>query len=243
MDSLRGTAIVMMIVFHFLYDLNYFAGKSFVLTSGFWLVFARITASIFLLLVGISLTLSFSRAKENKTKKQLLGRYLKRGVKIFSWGLLITLITFIFLREGFVIFGILHLIGISIILAYPLLKHKYLNLLLGAVFITAGLFLRNFTFDFKWLLWLGFTPRELYSFDYFPVLPWFGLVLVGIFIGNALYMNSRRGFRIPDLSGFPAVKSLAFLGRRSLLIYLLHEPAIVIVLYLSGAMPAGALLG
>ena len=119
-DFLRGLAIIMMILFHLLYDLDYFGNYTLNVHAGFWLYFARATATIFLLLVGISLTLSFSRAtKIKKAGNTLYLKYLKRGLKIVSWGFVITLTTWIFLREGFVVFGILHLIGISIILAYP----------------------------------------------------------------------------------------------------------------------------
>jgi len=77
-DFLRGLAIIMMILFHLLYDLNYFGEYNLNLHSGFWWYFARMTATIFILLVGISLTLSFSRAKkiQNAGKKVALSKNL-----------------------------------------------------------------------------------------------------------------------------------------------------------------------
>ena len=106
-DFLRGVAIIMMIVFHAIFDFTFFSSYEIDLQSGFWWLFARITASIFIFLVGISLTLSYSRKKE-------FSKYLYRGTKIFSWGLVITLVTWIFLSQGFIAFGILHFIGLSI---------------------------------------------------------------------------------------------------------------------------------
>ena len=61
-DFLRGWAIVLMVLFHLAFDLNYFGAQQIELTSGFWFYLARFTASLFLLLVGVSLTLSHSRA-------------------------------------------------------------------------------------------------------------------------------------------------------------------------------------
>ncbi|NIM47536.1 MAG: DUF1624 domain-containing protein, partial [Candidatus Aenigmarchaeota archaeon] len=93
---------------------------------------------------------------------------------------------------------------------------------------------RNFSFDFSWLLWLGFTPKNYYTFDYFPILPWFGITLLGIYFGNLLYKNGKRRFKIKDVSNVSIVKFLTFLGRKSLIIYLVHQPLLVIFLLILG---------
>ena len=234
-DFLRGIAIIMMVLYHLLYNLHYFAQYNVNVYSGFWMYFARTTATIFIFLVGVSLSVSFSRTKKiHKDRNKLFIKYLRRGLKIFSWGLIITLVTRIFLGKAFVIFGILHLIGISIILAYPFLKLRYWNLLIGLICIFLGAYLRGFAFDFYWLSWLGFKPAQFYSVDYFPLLPWFGVVLIGIFFGNLFYSDYSRRFQLVDLSFFSGIKVFCFLGKHSLLIYLLHQPLIIAVLYLFG---------
>lgn len=241
-DFLRGLAIIMMIIFHLLYDLNYFSDYNLNLHSGFWSYFARSTATIFILLVGISLTLSFSRARiTQKAGKGLYIKYIKRGLMIFSWGVIITLITWVFLRQGFVVFGILHLIGISIILSYPFLKLGSWNLLIGIIFISLGMYLKKFTFGFPWLMWLGLMPEHFYTLDYFPIFPWFGVVLIGLFLGNLLYPNYIREFKLWDLSKFSFIRLFCFLGRHSLLIYLIHQPILIILLYLLGIVNIGFL--
>jgi uncharacterized membrane protein len=234
-DSLRGLAIIMMITYHFIFDLTFFGIYSFDVNSGFLWFFARVTAFTFIFLMGVSLTLSSSRAKITG-KRILFKKYLKRGLKIFSLGLLITLATWIFIPQGFIIFGVLHFIGLSIILAYPFLKHKYLNLFLGISFIIMGIYLGNFTFDFSWLVWLGFIPNTLQTVDYFPILPWFGVVLIGLFFGRILYKNYNRQFKIPDLSKKYFIKTFSYLGRNSLIIYLIHQPILIIILYLFGVV-------
>ncbi|MEA3282713.1 MAG: heparan-alpha-glucosaminide N-acetyltransferase [Euryarchaeota archaeon] len=234
-DFLRGLAIIMMVVFHLLYDLTYFGECGPNLQSGFWLYFACTTATIFIFLVGVSLTISFSRSEKiQNLRKKLYLKYLKRGLRIFSWGLIITLMTWIFLREDFVLFGVLHLIGISIIIAYPFLKLRYWNLLLGIAVIALGIYLKNFTFDFPWLLWLGFMPGYFYTVDYFPIFPWFGVVLIGVFFGNLLYPNCTRKFKLYNLSNFNFTRLFCLLGRHSLVIYLIHQPMLIILLYLLG---------
>ncbi|MCX6667386.1 MAG: heparan-alpha-glucosaminide N-acetyltransferase [Euryarchaeota archaeon] len=232
-DLLRGIAILMMIIFHLFYDLNYFNVYKVELYSGFSLIFVYLIGTMFFLLVGISLTLSYSRTKNNLTKKNLQLKYLTRGFGIFGLGLLVTLATWIYLGgKGFVVFGVLHCIGLSIIFAYPFLRFRYQNLVLGIALISAGIILKNLTFDFNWLLWLGFTPSNFYTVDYFPLLPWFGVVLIGIFIGNSLYQNNVRKFKLKDRSQFIVVRFTCFLGRHSLIIYLVHQPILIGLLYL-----------
>ena len=223
-DFWRGLAVSAMIVFHFLFDLNFFASYSFNLFSGAWFLLGRFAAVSMLFLVGVSLTLSFNR----KTQNFLF--YFKRGIQIFGFGLLITLVTFLFFSQGTIWFGVLHSIGVSIILGCFFVKRKKLALFLGIILIVFGLYLSRFSFDFPWLLWLGFFPKNLYTFDYFPLLPWFGVVLLGVFAGNKFYVNGNRSFQIKELSNNLFVKIVSFLGRNSLIIYLIHQPILIIVL-------------
>ena len=232
MDFLRGLAAVMMVVFHSLFFLDYFAGHNFNLRSGFWAIFQTITATIFIFLVGLSLTLSHSRAKTKLKAEKLFLKYLKRGLKIFSLGLCMTFITWLFLKENFVRFGILHFIGVSIILAYPFLRIHFWNLLLGLSFIALGIYFKGFTLDFGWLIWLGFPKSHYhYAVDYFPLLPWFGITLIGLFFGKCLYKNHTRRFSLADFSDFCIVRPFRFLGRHSLVIYFLHQPVLIGILY------------
>lgn len=198
-DFLRGIAVIMMIIYHLLYNLNFFGNYNFKLFSGFWLYYARLSASIFIFLAGLSLTLSYSRNNHKETFGTLYLKTLKRGLIIFFWGLLITLVTWFFLRKGFVFFGILHFMGISIILAFPFLKLRHLNIFIGILLIVLGIFINNITVNFPWLLWLGFKTNDFYSIDYFPFLPWFGIILMGVFFGNILYPRYSRKYKLYDL--------------------------------------------
>lgn len=233
-DFLRGCAIVLMVLYHLVFDLNYFAVYDIDASSGFWLMVARAAASLFLLLVGLSLTLSHSRARLLGLEEAYFSRLLKRSAWILSLALGISVVTYLFIGKGFIVFGVLHLIGLSLLLAYPFLRLQKANFIFGLLFILFGLYLQNITVGFPWLLWLGLAPTGFYSVDYFPVFPWFGVILVGMGLGDRLYPGYRRRIAVPDFAGSPFVRSLAFLGRNSLAVYLAHQPVIIFFLYLRG---------
>ena len=232
-DALRGIAILMMITYHVIFDLNYFGFTSTDLNAPPVFFFLYPIGTMFLLLVGISLTLSYARVKDTLTKNQLRIKYLKRGSGIFGLGLIITLVTWVYPHNGYIVFGVLHCIGLSILLAYPFIRSRLPAFLCGILCIGIGIFLRVMvTVDFPWLLWLGLVPTGFYTLDYFPLLPWFGVILIGIFIGNTVYKRNTRVFAIKDHSRLIVSRFPCFLGRHSLIIYLLHQLVIVGILYL-----------
>lgn len=230
-DSARGLAVVLMVIFNYAFALQYLRVASLDLGWLFWWLFPRIIASIFIIIAGISFTISYSRMAKKKTKLAMHKKYLLRGGKIFTLGLFATAATWAFFHEGTIFFGILHFLGLAIMLSPLLIKAGRWIPALAAAFIAAGIFLQALGPASPWLLWLGLPPG-IYMFDYFPLLPWLGIFLAGIFIGNALYRNGKRSFRIFDEKTLS--KPLSFLGRRSLLLYVLHQPALLIFLYAVG---------
>ena len=224
-DALRGVAIVLMIVFHVFYDLDFMNVYSINLRSGFWWFFPRMIAVLFITIMGVSLSFSHDDGKKEPRA------YLMRGFRLFSLGVMITLVTLLFAGAGYIRFGILHMIGVSTMIAYPFLEYKKTNLVLAVFIIAIGLLLRDFYFDFSYLLWLGLKPHGLYTLDYFPLLPWFGAVLIGIASGNFLYPGHRRVFVPPPIDSSLMQKMLVplcYLGKHSLLIYLVHQPIIIL---------------
>jgi uncharacterized membrane protein len=93
------------------------------------------------------------------------------------------------------------------------------------------LYIENIFVDHYWLVWAGLKPHYFYSVDYAPIFPWFGVILFGMFLGNVLYPNGKRRLKISDLSDPSIVKFFSFLGRNSLLIYLIHQPILMFFLY------------
>ena len=201
-DALRGLAVLAMVAFHFAFDLNYFAGVN-VLPAGLWLWAPRLIGGTFVFLAGVATTLS----KRDP---------IRRGAEIFGWGIIITIITYVAFPQATIWFGVLHLIGAGIILSHYLKKYA---LPLGAAAIAAGAWLQAQAFSFPWLLWLGLPPQGLYMFDYYPLLPWLGVMLLGVYAGQKIYADKKP---VGQRLGW-----LCALGQNSLLIYLLHQPVLV----------------
>jgi uncharacterized membrane protein len=241
LDFLRGVALVLMAAFHFLYDLRFFGFGGLDLGVSFWFFSPRIIASIFIFLVGVSLSVSYSRSEAGLAGNALFVKYLRRGAGVFFWGLVITIVTWFYVRDEYVVFGILHFIGLSIVLSYPFRKWGYRNLFLGLACIVAGVYLVPMSFSFPYLLFLGYVLEGFSSLDYFPLLPWFGVVLIGLFTGRNLYPSGARKYVVPDYSNNFAVSFFCLLGRHSLLFYLLHQPVLISVLLLLGIVPQGFL--
>ncbi|WP_067053129.1 heparan-alpha-glucosaminide N-acetyltransferase [Methanofollis ethanolicus] len=227
-DLLRGIAIVMMVAYHLLFDLWFFGTAAVDVLDGFWRYFALATATLFIALAGLSLPISYERRRQKMTGLSLCFEYGRRGGKVFLFGMLATLATWIFLGEGFIVFGILHLIGFAIITAPFFLRFGRWNLFVGAAIILAAVPIGNLAGP-SWLIPLGIPPAGFYSVDYVPIVPWLGVALIGMAIGFLLYPGGRRRFGVPAMEGRGA-DALCMMGRNSLAIYLLHQPVIVAVL-------------
>jgi len=235
-DFVRGIAILMMVIFHIIFDIGYFGIFPVSVSNGFWQYFGLSTASLFLLIVGISFSLSYARVAGNLSGWKLYRKFLYRGSGIFALGLLVALGTWLYLGEGFVVFGILHLIGVSIILAPFFYRLGKFNFLLGVVIILLGFALRNISGP-VWLLPLGIPPVSFWSVDYTPIFPWFGMVLIGIGAGSVLYLNGARSFSFPYSTSWWST-AIAFAGKHSLLLYLVHQPVIILILhFITGKVP------
>ena len=236
-DLLRTVAIVMMITFHVLYLLNYFNIHNTGVPGvqyGFWWWFPRVTGGTFIFTAGVSLTITYSRSKRTSG-------FLLKGLKIFAWGMGITLLTWLIAPDVYVRFGILHFFGIAFILAPFFLRFRYMNLILGAALMALGTYLleQRILVDFPWLLWLGLIPHGFSTLDYWPLLPWFGLFLVGMFFGKILYPQGNRRLDIHEFSN-PVTSALTLPGRHPLLIYLAQWPIVIgilLALYPSKVLP------
>jgi len=211
LDGLRGFAIVLMVIFHFFYDLTLFKLASIpIYTHLSWIAFRYTIVSLFLGTVGASLYLH-SRRGINWFS------YWRRLALLIIASIAITLISFLTLEEGHILFGILHLITLSSILGLVFVHFFWLNLLLGIAIIWTGFNYGHSFFNQDWLLWVGLRTLATGAADYTPIFPWFGVVLIGMFVARLL--EERLYYRLPNYLGF-----LVLWGRHSLIIYLLHQP-------------------
>jgi len=226
-DFLRGLSIILMVGYHLLYDLGAMAGVGSLLgfttdlSTPAWLAAQYFFAALFVVLSGISSTLSRGN--------------VRRALKLLAVALLVTAATFFFNRAATVHFGILHCLGASILiygLAFERAKASACAAA-GAAVIAVSLIpplaLKGVTIRFDWLLPLGIHSPGYSSFDYFPLLPWLGIFLLGVALGKSVYASRRSLIRrrLP-------VTFINFAGRHSLLIYIVHQPVILAVLYLLG---------
>ena len=145
--------------------------------------------------------------------------------------MLVSLVTAVTHGDLWIRFGILHLVGVSAFLLLPLRRaHPAAIAALGAACLAAGPFVADLRVDTWLLLPFGAKPMGFSTLDYFPLLPNLGWILLGFCAGTfiaARAWNPPRPSRALDLLAVP--------GRYSLWIYLLHQPVILVVLWLLSA--------
>jgi uncharacterized membrane protein len=226
-DFLRGLAIILMVGYHLLFDLGEFVGvKRFLgwstnLSTDAWVIAQFFFAGLFVVLSGISSTLTRSN--------------IRRGLRLLAVSLLVSAATYVFDKSSAVYFGILQCLAISMIIygaAFEKLKAAVCAAA-GAAVLALGAALpalkKALVIQTNWLMPFGLHGPSFSAFDYFPLIPWFGIFLVGAALGKTLYASKRSllPWRLPSTF-------VNFAGRYSLWIYLAHQPIIMGVLYVLG---------
>lgn len=224
LDTLRGGLVILMIVYHAAYNAVLVGLLSFELYEGFWWIFPRIVAAGFICVSGWNLAAKKARGGDIRT-------FLRRAGRLALPALTISLISLPMFRQGFVFFGILHLLAVSTILAWPFLGKPGLGLVAGIACLAGGLLLGEQRFSWPYLAWLGFRPEGLYPVDYLPLLPWFAWCLFGAAARDLSLRHISRGMLMrlsPSVARPPntGLRLLAGTGRHSLLIYLVHLPVL-----------------
>jgi len=218
-DTLRGFAVILMIFFHLFYDLNLLQLVTIdVIENPFWFALPRFIVSVFLICVGIGLAL----VHKNGIRWE---HVWKRFIKVGGCAVLITCITVVFFPKQYIFFGILHCIAVSSVLGLLFVKYPRASLV---GFFTIILSYASIKPSMEPLLdWLGIRPL-----DSIPIYPWFRLVLLGIFL------EFIRFHKIP-VQQTRMVKCLEYLGRHSLIIYLIHQPVLFGMCYAIYKMRSG----
>ena len=214
LDFFRGIALIFMVYFHVIYDLKEFYDYPVSYASGINFYIGKASALLFMLISGISCTLSNSN--------------IKRALKVLGAALAITLATHLYNPDYGVKFGILHFLGISMLL-YPLFSkiNKYLLIIFGTIVILLGNLFAKVPVTADYLFPLGLTTGSFISSDYYPLIPWLGVFLYGIAIGKLLYTNKQSLFTFSLEDNI-----ISKVGRKTLLLYLVHQPFIIAVLAL-----------
>ncbi|MBQ8228460.1 MAG: DUF1624 domain-containing protein [Clostridia bacterium] len=233
LDVIRGFALVNMILYHALWDVvNMFRIDVPWFTSESAHIWQQLICHTFILLSGFCW--HFGKKK------------LKNSLIVLGASVIITIVTAVFMKNSIILFGVLCLLGSSMLLMIPLDKvFKRINPFLGfSVFLLIFLLTKNIsdgfirigdtellkvpeTFYQNYLTaYLGFPFRGFYSADYFPLIPWFFLFICGYFLNPAFdklklmkYLSSLR------------CRPLEFLGRHSLIFYMIHQPVVYGILF------------
>lgn len=244
LDLLRTLAIVMMIVYHLAYDLESYYGLHLgVFERTGWILLRQSTATLFLLLVGVSFAISWNRHREKHGDASFDFRYRKylyRGLGVIGCGLLVSVATYWWDSSTFVRFGILHMIGVSILLLPFVASLKEGSAVIGMMIVGLGMIMpMTSTGASSALLPFGIMYPEFMSVDYFPLIPWSGMTLMGYGIGHFVYVR-KKGYRgrssessvSSDSSNARRRRAMAWPGRHALVIYLLHQPLLLLLLKL-----------
>ncbi len=220
-DALRGVAVFLMVFHHFFYDLCWLLGDWTAEVFGSrWVLFSNpvfdflhyIFAGLFIFLAGLSCRLSRSN--------------LRRGTICFAIAMAMTFVTSLPLIDSPIRFGVLHLLGLSMMI-YGLAADKnvprflrlgiYLALFAASIWLTSSVSTEEIA---KWLFPLGWTYPGFYSADYFPLFPWLFVFLVGSWAGYYV-ADKKLPARFYDRKGVPF---FSWLGKKALIIYIIHQP-------------------
>ena len=220
-DVIRGISILAMITFHFAFDLMYFGfAKSDLIYQPDWRLFERMIAFSFLFIAGLSLSITH---KSWINWKSFLRRY---GVTAIC-AVLISIVTYILFNNDMIRFGILHAISVSGLVGLLLLKLNSLSLF----FLAVLLFLLNLFIpqplegDYFWQ-WLIYTTETPNSLDYRPIIPW----ITPFILGMASYQLFKKWdlLEVNNTITHNELSILCWLGRNSLVIYLVHQPILFV---------------
>lgn len=222
LDVARGVALVAMAIYHFAWDLEFFGwlAPATALTGG-WLIFARCIASSFLFLVGVSLVLAHADGIR-------WSAFWKRFLQIAGAAALISAATGIALDNGLIFFGILHAIALfSLIGLLMVARPWYVPLVLGAIVLGIWSSFDHPLFELPALWWVGLAAEPPRANDYVPMFPWlaptlFGMAASRLMLDGGLWTKLGR-LKVPT----PVQRPLGFLGRHSLVFYLIHQPILI----------------
>ena len=225
LDVLRGTAIAAMTVYHFFFDLEFFGLAYFGVSERWgWIAFVRAIPATFIAIAGISLYLAH--------RKGIVWRnFWWRIGYLAAAAMLVTIVSWLIDPDAIIWFGILHCIAASSVLGLALLDAPLGVVIVSAATVLIAPLLATPALNAPWLLWLGLGTEEPPSDDYNPLFPWFAFLLIGIAIARVIAPHIADAVWARWVPRDPATRMLALAGRHSLLIYLLHHPILMGILF------------
>ncbi|HFU74564.1 MAG TPA: DUF1624 domain-containing protein [Helicobacteraceae bacterium] len=217
LDLYRAFGVILMVIFHFTYDLHHFGFSDIDTTKSlFWIHLRTFIVAIFMSAVGMSLYLVYSKTFDVK-------KYVKRLTLLGSASLVVSVVTFFMFPHTWIYFGVLHMIFVASLIGPFFVKKPNVSGVLGLVIVALYLL------DYRMhpLFTLLQEPLHLppgHTEDLASFIPWFGAVLLGIFV-----MHYRVLERLPVCESVN-IRQFSMIGRHSLLIYLVHQPLLFAIL-------------
>ena len=210
-----------MTVFHFAYDLEHFgfAEKGFA-DQPHWRHFATLIAGSFLFLAGASLCLAHPRGIRWRRWGRRLGTV---ALAAFA----ISVATWFATPKLWIFFGILHMIAFGSVAGLAFVRTPWWGAAAVAVAVLAiDALVVGALPDARAWIWIGLSGHTPVTSDFRPVFPWLAAVLFGIAAARwCVDADVLRALARPRLEG-PVGRGLRFLGRHSLVYYLLHQPVL-----------------
>lgn len=224
-DLARSAALAGMVVFHLIYDLLLFGLIDPAVAGATWFwALARIVAGSFLTLAGLSLWLAHGQSTD-------WPGFWRRWIRLVAAAALVTLATRAALPDNYVFFGILHAIALFSLIGIALIRLPSWALLALAVTLIWGAYnLISPAMDAPLLRFIGLSTQGARAVDFEPVFPWLAPFLAGMAIGR---IGQAPGLW-NHLRGWPngrMIKTLAWPGRHSLIIYLIHQPLLMSLIW------------
>ena len=231
-DALRAFAVLAMIVYHFAWDLGLFnVVDPVIVNSGRWKLFAVSIGSSFLFLSGISFWLA-SRNGINFKK------FTFRLFFLIVAALIVSLGTYVADSQTFVFFGILHLLSVCTLLGLLIYKLPMIVILIiGFLILFLEPYLISEFYKPKYLAWTGLYTGPTGSVDFYGFFPWSSSYIFGLGISKIIFKRKEHflfntsTLKIFSTKGFFS-KSFFWLGRNSLIVYLIHQPILIGIIYI-----------
>ncbi len=225
-DILRWIAIIFMVLFHLNYSLvEIFWVNTLNFNDNFWFILWKISAFLFIFIAGLSAFLTHFKSREKSNIK-----YLKSSLRLAIIALIISIWTYFFIRGEHIRFWIIHFFAVSYLLLILFKRFWSYNILFWILGIIFWIFFTP-VINFKYLYFLGFTYPWFKSADFYPVLPYFWIILLWFWVWKILSKNKLLQILEIKNKNF-LTKFLTFLWQHSLLIYLTHQIIIVGLGYL-----------
>ena len=216
LDTFRGWAILFMVAYHFTYDLNHFNLISVNMDYALSFLISRYTImSMFLVSVGVSLALVHQHGIKWTNIK-------KRIIQLGMASTLVTIATYIEFPHSWVYFGILHCILVASLIGLLFLPYPKVTLV-SAILILVTSATNTLSMEALFQFMQPILNLPTYTEDLVPFVPWFAMVLIGIVLVQ--FKLHQKLFNLSFFSNNSLLnRGLKFMGKHSLLIYLIHQP-------------------